>query len=101
MHAPRREFFDFHEVIRSLEGLSDRQQITTLKFELFHALERESEFRAHCSRLEQSVAQLLTARTHCDALEELCRSLLLTIEQAARSVAESDAPVADAAGHPA
>ncbi len=142
MHARRRTFFDFHGVIRSLEDLSERQQMTALKLELFHALERESECRARGSKLEQSLVELraesdrehdafavrchaeltdarreiehvrsdcqkslaatrlelLAARLRCHDLEELCRSLLSIIEQAAESVAESDAALAEASG---
>lgn len=58
MHAPSRGLLGFHEVIRSLEGLSERQQITTLKFELFQALEGESEARVRYYKLEQSCVEL-------------------------------------------
>ncbi|HEV3189335.1 MAG TPA: hypothetical protein VGY54_02500 [Polyangiaceae bacterium] len=143
MHAPHPAFSDFHQVINSLEGLSERQQITTLKFELFHALQRANDYQSCCSELEQRIAELrsesaervqqedairrnaelvdasselarvksdhakrlwairlelVTAQSHCDALEEMCRSLLLTVEQAARSVAEADAPRTGASG---
>ena len=137
MHAANPAFSDFHQIINSLEGLSERQQITTLKFELFHALERAKDFESCCSELEQRIAELrsesaervqqedavrrnaeladasselarvksehakrlwamrlelVTAQSHYDALEEMCRSLLCTIEQAARAVTESDGP---------
>ncbi len=129
MH-PHVPFFDFREVIRSIAGLSERQQITTLQFELLRALDRANEFRAHASGLEQRVAELtaensvrtqehsafaarlnaelvhatrelaganseqegrqrslrlelVAAEAHCEALDEMCRSLLLIIEQAA------------------
>jgi hypothetical protein len=129
MH-PHASFYDFREVIQSIAGLSERQQITTLKFELFHALDRANDFRTRSSEREQRVAELtaensvrtqehsafaarlnaelvhatrelagakneqerrlrslrlelVAAESHCEALDEMCRSLLLIIEQAA------------------
>jgi hypothetical protein len=48
----------FHEVLRSLTGLPDGQQTTTLKIELFHAIERAHEGRLREQALEQEIARL-------------------------------------------
>jgi predicted nucleic acid-binding Zn-ribbon protein len=144
MHSHHAAFFDFHQIVKAMDGLSERQQITTLKVELFHAIERGTDFRVRACELEERIAELqgkldardqehdarvvrLTAdlvraidefaglrtkmekrlwglraalagaKARCDALEETCQSLLLTIEQAGIDLAEEDtAPSADA-----
>ena len=139
MHPPQVAFTDFHQIIQSLAGLTERQQVTTLKFELFQAIERANDFRDQCADFEQRAAELtaetaartqehnafaarlnaelvqatrelagarneqekrlrtlrldlVAAETHCDALDEMCRSLLVTIEQAAGAAAGTQAP---------
>jgi hypothetical protein len=66
MHSPEAAFFDFHQIVQALSGLSERQQITSLKFELFHALERARDFRAQGLELEQTIAELRGDRAACD-----------------------------------
>jgi len=144
MHSHHAAFFDFHQIVKAIDGLSERQQITTLKVELFHAIERGTDFRVRSCELEDRIAELqgkldarddehkslvnrLTAQfaqaidefsalrtkmekrlwglrvalagaqARCDALEQTCQSLLLTIEQAGIDLAEEDTvPSADA-----
>jgi len=48
----------FHEVLRSLAGMPEGQQRTTLKVELFHAIERAHEGRLREQALEQEITQL-------------------------------------------
>ena len=48
----------FHEVLRSLTGLPERQQTTTMKIELFHAIERAREGRLREQALEHEIARL-------------------------------------------
>ena len=137
MHSHHAVFSDFHQIVKAMDGLSERQQITTLKVELFHAIERGTDFRARSCELEDRIAELqgkldarddehkslvnrLTAQfaqaidefsalgakmekrlwglrvalagaqARCDALEQTCQSLLLTIEQAGIDLAEED-----------
>jgi predicted nucleic acid-binding Zn-ribbon protein len=115
MHHDRSALLDLQRATQSLSGLSDREQIMTLKHELFHAIERSSDFQSRCIALEMRVAELeaqiraqagaedallrqlrvehttelrklrlerFAVEVQCDALDELCRSLLLTIERA-------------------
>jgi predicted nucleic acid-binding Zn-ribbon protein len=138
---PHVSFFDFREVIQSIDGLSERTQIATLKFELFHALDRANDLRAHASELEQRVAELtaengartqehsafaarlntelvhatralasakseqdkrvrslrlelVAAEAHCAALDDMCRSLLIIIEEAASAAPGTKDPEA-------
>ena len=145
MHPPDAAFFDFHHIVHALAGLSERQQVTSLKFELFVALQRAGDFRAHGLELERTIAELRTerairdrehaaltsqlraecARTArelerlvndrekrvrilrlelvaaellCEALEETCRALVITLEQAARTAGGDDPLVPQVAG---
>jgi hypothetical protein len=104
MHPNRSALLDLQRATQSLSGLSDREQIMALKLELFHALERANDHQTRCIALETRVDELvrttrelssentkelrklrleiLAAETQCDALDELCRSLLLTLESA-------------------
>jgi hypothetical protein len=115
MHPDRSALLDLQQATQSLSGLSDREQIMTLKHELFHAIERSSDFQSRCIALEMRVAEFeaqiraqggaedallrqlrvehtkelrklrlerFAVEVQCDALDELCRSLLLTIERA-------------------
>ncbi|MGD0680271.1 MAG: hypothetical protein ABSC94_33250 [Polyangiaceae bacterium] len=137
MHSSHVASSDFRQVIQSLVGLPDHQQIATLKAEFFRAQERANLFRAQYLKLQQSVADLQWERAErgqehsafaarlnaelvkltselssvraehekrlrvahleraalelrCEALDEICRALLLTIEQAATAAAEGD-----------
>jgi predicted nucleic acid-binding Zn-ribbon protein len=115
MHPDRSALLDLQQATQSLSGLSDREQVMTLKHELVHAIERSSDFQSRSVALEIRVAELeaqvhalddaqdtlvrnlriehakeirklrlerLATDVQCDALDELCRSLLLTIERA-------------------
>jgi len=130
MHNTHAAFFEFREVTKDLGELSEAQVVMTLKFELFHALERAHEHQ-NCSRsLQAELAELraeasmrnreqqafsaelhrqltesarelamvradgqeqlralrlevLSMERQCQTLDEICRSLLVTIEQAA------------------
>jgi hypothetical protein len=144
MHPQPSAIFEFRELTKFLPDMSDRQQVTTLKFELFHALERALDFqdrsRAAESRLAELEAraavangcddaltlhlraevarrssdleeartqhnaeiralrfELLAAETQCEALDELCRSLLVAIEQAAEAEDQEKAAASDVA----
>jgi hypothetical protein len=107
MHPHRSALLDLQRATQSLSGLSDREQIMALKLELFHALERANDLQTRSIALETRVDELvrttrelssentkelrklrleiLAAETQCDALDELCRSLLLTLESAVDS----------------
>jgi hypothetical protein len=130
MHSPHAAFFEFREATKDLGELSETQQIMTLKFELFHALERAQDHQNRTRSLQAELDELraeasmrnreqqafsaelhrqLTERSRelasvkadgqeqlhalrlevlcmdrqCQALDQICRSLLVTIEQAA------------------
>ena len=132
MHAHHAAFFKFREVTQSLSPLPVRQQILSLEYELFHALERAHDVERRARDLETHGEKLRTesverekeqdafARTlhtdllqatraltgakiehdeetrklrlslasvkaQRDALDELCQSLVRTIEQAAEA----------------
>ncbi len=53
--APR---VSYHEVIRSLAGLPEREQLTTLKIELFHAIGRAHEGLSRECAMEQELTRL-------------------------------------------
>jgi hypothetical protein len=139
MHYHHAAFFEFREATKSLSELSEAQQVMTLKFELFHALERATDAQNRTRALEVELAELktetslrsqehqafsaelhrqLAQRTHelastkadsqqqlralrleilsmetqCQSLDEICRSLLLTIEHAACPETATQAP---------
>jgi hypothetical protein len=50
-------FFDFRDVIRSLHGLPEAQQLHKLKWELFGAFERAADFQARARELELKLAR--------------------------------------------
>jgi len=144
MHAQPSAIFEFRQLTKFLPDMSERQQVTTLKFELFHALQRALDFQdrsraaeARLAELEARAAvadgcedalalhlraevarrsndleeartqhdaeiralrfELLATETQCDALDELCRALLVAIEHAAEADDKEKATASDVA----
>jgi hypothetical protein len=58
MDATHSAFFLYREATKHLRSLSERQQVLTLKFELFHALQRGNDLQDRARALEIRVAQL-------------------------------------------
>jgi hypothetical protein len=58
MDATHSPFSQYREATKQLPQLSERQQILTLKFELFHALQRGNDMQDRARDLEIRVAQL-------------------------------------------
>jgi len=58
MHPSHAAFFQFWQVIRSLVGLSEAQQLLVLKCELLRALERGHDFQGRCRALELDLERL-------------------------------------------
>jgi chromosome segregation ATPase len=50
--------FEFRQVTKFLPEMSERQQVTTLKFELFHALQRAHDFQDRSRAAESRIAEL-------------------------------------------
>ncbi len=144
MRTQQSVIFEFRQLTKFLIEMSERQQVTTLKFELFHALERAHDFQDRSRAAERRIAELeaqisdpdgakgalvkhlrgevvrvwselvearsqheseirslrvelTAAETLCEALDELCRSLLVTFEQGAEADDEERAADADVA----
>jgi hypothetical protein len=100
MHPNHDVSFQFCEVLRSVAALPDADQILELKMELLYALERASHAQRRCLALERDLAhskadaqeefralrlEVLAMVDQRETLDEVCRSLLVTIEQAACS----------------
>ena len=94
MHSRRSAFAEFREILRTVAPLAGSHQILALKVELFRALERaddsDRELAAARSALARSETEMRALRLEAldraaehDVLEEVCQSLLLTLEQAA------------------
>ena len=58
MHAQQSVIFEFRQLTKFLLEMSERQQVTTLKFELFHALERAHDFQDRSRAAERRIAEL-------------------------------------------
>jgi hypothetical protein len=58
MDPPHSAFAQYRVATQHLPNLSERQQILTLKFELFHALQRGNDFQDRARALEIRIAQL-------------------------------------------
>src|SRR5690242_6548641 len=58
MHNPHAAFFEFRELTKDLGELSEAQTIMSLKFELFHALERAHEHQDRSRTLEAELGVL-------------------------------------------
>jgi predicted nucleic acid-binding Zn-ribbon protein len=144
MRTQQSVIFEFRQLTKFLIEMSERQQVTTLKFELFHALERAHDFQDRSRAAERRIAELeaqisdpdgakgalvkhlrgefvrvgselvearsqheseirslrvelTAAETLCEALDELCRSLLVTFEQTAEPDDEERAADSDVA----
>jgi hypothetical protein len=112
-HAPDSQF---RETPHAVAPLAEGQRILVLQKKLSHALERgdqlerrgrtlERELRRARRALAHSKAgarhqrremriELLAVEARCWALEEVCRALVLTIEQAACAEGEEPPPAA-------
>jgi uncharacterized coiled-coil protein SlyX len=76
MDAPHSAFAQYRAATRHLPKLSERQQILTLKFELFHALQRGNDFQDRARTLEARIAQLEAPATEREAmLDAFARTL--------------------------
>src|SRR3981081_1361364 len=76
MHPDRSASLDLQQATQSLSGLSDEAQIMALKHELFHAIERSSDFHSRCIALEMRVAELeAQVHAHDGAQDALVRNL--------------------------
>jgi hypothetical protein len=64
----------YREATKHLRVLSERQQILTLKFELFHALQRGNDFQDRSRALEIRIARLEAAERET-VLDEFARKL--------------------------
>ena len=58
MKAQPSVIFEFRQLTKFLLEMSERQQVTTLKFELFHALERAHDFQDRSRDAERRIAEL-------------------------------------------
>ena len=68
MDSPHSAFAQYRAATRHLPKLTERQQILTLKFELFHALQRGNDFQDRARGLEVRVAQLEIPVTEREAM---------------------------------
>jgi hypothetical protein len=68
MDATHSAFCQYREATKHLPQLSERQQILTLKFELFHALQRGNDMQNRARDLETRVAQLETPASEREAM---------------------------------
>jgi hypothetical protein len=68
MDATHSAFSQYSEATKHLPQLSQRQQILTLKFELFHALQRGNDLQDRARDLEIRVAQLEAPASEREAM---------------------------------
>ena len=94
MDAAYSAFFHYREATKHLPQLSAEQQILTLKYELFHALQRGNDFQDRSRALEARVAKLEAPASEREAvLDAFAQQLHRELEQARAAQVDRNAEI--------